>query len=325
MPSPRALALAGTLAGATGLAAAGGAALAARRWHEAHDPTDGEPLCLPDGTEETVTTPDGARLATVVAGDDGDAGGAFVLSHCWTGDRRVWGPVARRLVDRGHRVVLYDQRGHGSSTSGRDGFTLRALADDLAAVLHHTDMSDAVVAGHSMGGMAAQSLAVEHPHLVRERIRAMVLVATACGQLSRGGVFDRVAGRAVGSTRLTRALANPRLGPFLVRGSLGRSPARPHLEAVRETFGATAPETRAGFLAAMGAMDFSEALAAVDVPVVVACGTHDRLTPLAQSRRLAEVIPTAELEVLPDKGHMLPCEAPDELTEILENAASAAP
>src|SRR5436305_11221606 len=108
-------------AGGAAMAAAGATAAAtaaAARWARANDPTEGNPLGVPDGEEIIVPTRDGAELSTILIGGRGRRAATFVLSHCWTGDRRVWGPVAQRLADEGHRVVLYDQRGHGRSTVG---------------------------------------------------------------------------------------------------------------------------------------------------------------------------------------------------------------
>lgn len=290
--------------------------LAGRRWAAAHDPTGGEPLRLPEGTEQRVTTPDGTELSVLVAGPAD--GRTFVLSHCWTGDRRIWGPVAIRLVERGHRVVLYDQRGHGSSTVGRDGLTLTALGDDLAAVVEAVDARNAVLAGHSMGGMAVQAFAIEHPDDLHERVQGIVLVATSSGDLGQGKLGERLASVLLSTTGVEKALGSRRWGPVLVRGSVGRAAALPVLEAVIETFAATPPATRAGFFTAMMAMDFDEALAKVDVPVVVASGTRDSLTPPSHGRRLVEALPDARLQVFRDAGHMLPCEVPDELADLLE-------
>lgn len=295
--------------------AAGAVAVANRRWAAAHDPTGGEPLCLPDGDEVLVEAADGAKLATVVAGPD-DAP-TYVLIHGWTNDRRVWGPVARRLVERGNRVVLYDQRGHGSSTVGEDGYELEAIGADLAAVLDHVGVEDAVVAGHSMGGMAAQAFAATHPDRLRERVRALALVSTACSQLGGSPAAERIARRALGATHLDRLMTSRRFGPLMMRRTVGRTAALPHLRAMGELFTATPPETRAGFFTAMTTMDLSEHLPEVDVPTVIVCGTHDNLTPIRHSHQLAELLPNARMEVLPDKGHMLPCEAPDELADLL--------
>lgn len=307
-------ALAGLAAATVGAGIA--STLAGRRWASAHDPTGGEPLREPDGDERTVTTKDGARLATLVAGPAD--GRTFVLSHCWTGDRRIWGPVAIRLVERGHRVVLYHQRGHSTSTVGSDGLTLTALGDDLAAVLEAVDARDAVIAGHSMGGMAVQAFATEHPDGLAERVRGIGLVGTSSGDLRQGAFAERLAGLVLAGTGVDRALASKRFGPLLVRGSVGRAATLPALQAVIETFSATPPATRKGFFSAMMAMDFDDALAKVEVPVVVVSGTRDQLTPPAHGRRLVEVLPNARLHVVRDAGHMLPCEVPDELADVLE-------
>ena len=56
-------------------------------------------LALPRGSDTVVTTDDGARLAVTVAGPPpGDGLAPVVLTHCWTGSRAVWAPVARRLA-----------------------------------------------------------------------------------------------------------------------------------------------------------------------------------------------------------------------------------
>jgi pimeloyl-ACP methyl ester carboxylesterase len=51
-------------------------------------------------------------------------------------------------------VIAYDHRGHGNATVGRDGFTTRALFDDLIAVVEHFDVHDLTIVAHSMGTFA---------------------------------------------------------------------------------------------------------------------------------------------------------------------------
>lgn len=296
------------------------AARAVRIWEQAHDPTAGKPLCLPDGHEVQVPTADGGVLHATVAGPD-DAR-TFVLAHCWTGDRRVWGPVAKLLTEQGHRVVLYDHRGHGASTAGEHGMSIDALANDLRAVLEHLDLRNVTVGGHSMGGMCAQALAVSHPAVFDERVEAMVLVATACEAVGAGRFADKLADRTLGHPRLDRFLAHPRIGPTLVRGSVGQRPALSHLQAVVETFVATAAEARTSFYTSMREMNLTEGLASVTVPVTVVGGTHDRLLPPRYSKRIAELIPNARLVLLEEAGHMLPWEEPQQLADLFVGAAS---
>ena len=297
-------------------AAATAATTAAAIWwdrRDSGDPWDPEGPHFPDGEHRRVTTDDGVELAVTIAGPAD--GSTVVLSHCWTGSRAIWGPVAERLADDGHRVVLYDQRGHGESTYGDDPPTIAMLGDDLRAVLDEVDATDAVLSGHSMGGMSIQSYAAEHPGHFKERVKAIVLVATAARTLGRplplpaldrllGDSYPSWAGRGV-------------VGRAIARGSIGRSPQRSHVELTLHGWARTTGYARAGFLACMAGMDLREALREADVPATVMVGTRDRLTPVAAGRALAAGIPDSELVVLPGAGHMLPLEAADEVAEAI--------
>jgi non-heme chloroperoxidase len=315
MARPAAVLAAGAAAGAAGV-------LAARRvdarWAGADDPCRPEERLLPPGQNGTVTTDDGAELAVSVCG----AGPDVVLSHCWTGGREVWAPVAHRLLDAGHRVVLYDQRGHGSSTVGSDGFTIPRLGRDLRAVLEEVDARGAVLAGHSMGGMTIQALASDHAGVVDERVASIVLVATAASGLSRGRA-DPAMVRQVSSPAVERLMRSP-AGHAFVRMSVGRSVRRNDLLTTRDLFVACAPDVRSGWLTAMQAMDLREGIASVGVPTTVLVGSRDRLTPARRAAELATAIRGSNLVTLPDAGHMLPLETPDEVAQAIAQAVPEA-
>ena len=322
--SLRALAVA---AGAVGVAgAAAGVIVAGKRWAAADDPDAATRLTVPEGTDIRVPAADGGEIAGTLAG--GSAArqphpNTFILIHGWTNDRRIWAPVARSLVEQGHRVVLYDQRGHGSSRAGTDGLTIEALGADLASALEHVDARGAVVAGHSMGGMAAQAFAIGHPDVLAERVAAIALVSTACGDLAVRGVARALAPGVLGSARVSRLVSHPRLGPFFVRGTMGPNATLTNLRAMQDTFAATEPAVRAAFYGAMASMDLREGLAGVDVPVLVVSGTRDQLVAHANSRRLADIVEGARFEAVAGAGHMLPLEQPELLAELLEGLASA--
>lgn len=311
-----------TVAGLAGLALAVAPAVARARWAAAPDPTDGRPMELPLGEELSIPTPDGTTLAATRCGPTG--GRLVVAVHGWTEERRIWGSMARRLVADGHQVVVYDQRGHAGSTVGSGGLTVDAIADDLRAVLDHLGAHDAVVVGHSMGGMAAQAFAIRHKDALAERVAALVLVSTAADGLSPTKAGLQLASHAVGSEALSRAFASRLAGPFLVRSSVGRRAALPHLQATAQMFAGTSPEVRRGFLDAMGELNLCPGLPGVTVPTVVVTGSRDTLTPLRLGRKISELIPGARLEVLPGLGHQLTFEAPDTLADIVEELLSPA-
>lgn len=271
------------------------------------------------GEEAEVTARDGARLAATVAG----SGPAVVLPHCWTGSRAVWAPVARRLVHAGHRVVLYDQRGHGASERGSERLTVDLLGDDLRAVLEQLDVRDAVLAGHSMGGMTVMSCAVRHPEVVAERASGVVLAATGAFGLARQG-REQLWRLALAGAALDRLISRPRLGTALVRSTFGRAAAREHVEATRRLFCAIAGEVRRDCMVAMAAMDLRHGLARVEAPAAVLVGTRDTLTPRPFARAIVEHLPSARLEILPGAGHMLPFERPVELARTIRRLALGA-
>ena len=212
-------------------------------------------------------------------GGDPDAP-VVVLPHCWGCSHEIWLPVARRLREQGVRVVLYDQRGHGASTRGTAPLAIETLAHDLAAVLEATDVRDAVLAGHSMGGMTIMSLATHRPDVLKERAKATVLVSTAATQLGRplgpGGTGCQRHGGLAG--RVTRAMQSKN-GHVFVRSAFGENPVRAHIDLTRDLFGGCHGTVRGDFLTSMSTMDLLEGVATIDVPTTVMVGHARRPDP----------------------------------------------
>jgi non-heme chloroperoxidase len=264
-----------------------------------------------------LTTPDGAELALWDIGE----GPTVVLPHCWGGTHAIWVPVARRLVESGHRVVLYDQRGHGASTRGTAQLTIETLADDFAAVLAARQVDDAVLAGHSMGGMTIMALATHRPEVLAARARAIVLVATAAADLGSGAAAaEWFAANLIASPAVSLALRSP-AGNRFVRGVFGANPVRAQMDLIRMLFAETTPQVRAGFLSSMSTMNLLEGIATIGIPTTVMVGSRDRLTSPARADQMVRAIPGARLVTLPGRGHMLPLEDADAVTEEITRAA----
>jgi pimeloyl-ACP methyl ester carboxylesterase len=235
-----------------GLLAVGAAAGVARRRLAASggEPYDderhalgwGEGVTRPD--HQFVRTHDGAELAVWDLPGDGLDAPVVVLPHCWGCSHEIWIPVARRLREQGHRVVLYDQRGHGLSTRGTAPLAIDTLAHDLEAVLEATDVRDVVLSGHSMGGFTVMSLATHRPEVFQERAKAVVLVATAATAVGLGGpATPEFAAKVISSPFATRALKS-RNGHLLVRSTFGAQPVRAHMELTRDIFANCDPSVR---------------------------------------------------------------------------------
>jgi pimeloyl-ACP methyl ester carboxylesterase len=181
-------------------------------------------------------------------------------------------------------------------------------------------VTDAVLAGHSMGGMTIMSLATYRPAVLSVRARALVLVATAAADMSSGPMgADRFAAGLIASPVVDFALRSS-AGQRFVRGVFGLNPVDAHIDLTRTLFAATAPRVRAGFLTAMSTMNLLEGIATIAIPTTVMIGSRDRLTAPARSEQLVAAIPGARLVTLPGRGHMLPLEDPDAVSAEIERS-----
>ena len=130
-----------------------------------------------------VPSSDGVQLNVEIHGSPAARGPAVVLIHGNTCSTSFWAPVIRALRED-LRIVVYDQRGHGGSDiPDRSGYSVEALASDLAAVLEQTlpAAGKAVLAGHSMGGIAIMAAASRND--VIGRVSGALLASTGCADL----------------------------------------------------------------------------------------------------------------------------------------------
>jgi len=140
---------------------------------------------LPPSRTLTVRAVDGTPLHAEVFGPPD--GYPIVLTHGITCAVRAWAyQIADLAAD--HRVIAFDHRGHGrSGVPRRGGFTLKLLAADLNSVLEATlaPHERAVLAGHSMGGIAIAAWSARYRHKVTRRVDAVALINTTTGNLVR--------------------------------------------------------------------------------------------------------------------------------------------
>jgi pimeloyl-ACP methyl ester carboxylesterase len=271
----------------------------------------------PTATESALRTDDGARLAVTVLSPLGASSGrTVVLAHGWAAARRVWGTVADRLIREGHRVVLYDQRGHGASTLGREPFAVSRLGADLGAVLEHVGAvaGDTIVVGHSGGGFAAMA----HAASPAARVGGLVLLGTAAHDQDTPDSEVKM----MGSALFSWAVGRPALGRLLLgKNMLGKQADARAGEVNRQMFAAASPQVRSDAFASSRGMDLRGELAAVTVPAVVLAGSADKVIAPGLGRAVANALPGARFEEIEGAGHMLPLETPDAVVRAVEEVA----
>ncbi|MER6128202.1 alpha/beta hydrolase [Streptomyces sp. NPDC001795] len=269
--------------------------------------------------ELTVVSADGARLHAEMHGPEGAP--PVVLAHGWTCSTAFWAAQTRELA-ADHRVIAYDQRGHGRSPAS-PVCTTQALADDLEAVLAATlaPGEKAVVVGHSMGGMTVLAAAA------RPRFRAHTAAVLLCSTGSTRLVAEaRVVPIRAGRPRtwLTARILGSRapLGPvtpvakrILKYATMGAGSTPAMVEACARVVHACPRDVRHAWSRALEALDLSDGVRELTVPTEVVVGTADRLTPPVHARALVAALPYCVGSTeLPGLGHMTPVEAPELVT-----------
>lgn len=326
--------LAGAMALGAGLVGVGvysGTRVAGRRIRMVTHPDSDHLLTPPDDViHHHVDTADGASIHVAEKGH----GRPLLLLHGVTLQWWVWGAQFNTLSDR-YRVMAWDMRGHGRSTVGDEGITLEAIADDLATVLEKLDLHDAIVIGHSMGGMALGRFCGRHEDVMVERCGGLVFLDTSAAPFALPPALEanpraqeiarRLAYAGTSRPRVRYSWPDSNASVLMVRSAFGRSPSFTAISDVRRMLEAMDPDNLVEAGRALVDHDVRSDLAHVKVPAMVVVGSNDMLTPVRQARVLAEAIPGSLLRVLPGVGHQTMQEAPERLAELVDELAAITP
>jgi pimeloyl-ACP methyl ester carboxylesterase len=269
---------------------------------------------LPFDEARHLPAADGGHLFTTAHGH----GPTFLFVHGFATTSRVWTKQFRDLPRAGIRTVAFDHRGHGASTAPMGDVSIDNLADDIRVVVEGLDLRDAVVVGHSMGGMALLAFAVRYPEVAAARLRGLVLVSTA----ARLGLAQiPLLGRALtpftaGFVR-SGAWSRSDWSRWTARLLFGKDPYPSQVDLVRALLASAREETVVGCAAALTSFDLTGQLGRMALPTLVVNGTADLFTTPGDARRLARAIPDARLELLPGAGHMVMLEQAERFGALL--------
>jgi 3-oxoadipate enol-lactonase len=249
-----------------------------------------------------VAAVDGARLAYRVRGEGPD----LVLVHAGVADQRMWAPVATLLEHR-FRILTYDMRGFGRSTS-----TPGAYSDsgDLLALIDELAIEHCTLVGASLGGRVALELAAIAP----ERVQRLVLLDTGLADhdwSTRIEEFDAAQEAAVEAGRIADAVE---LSVELWAGG-----ADPDVQALVREMYEQAIRLQVAVELDERPLDppLSARLSDLRMPVSVAYGDRDVEDFVQIATRLAAELPLATLHRIPDAGHLPALEQPEAVAELI--------
>ena len=275
----------------------------------------------------------------------GDADAEPLLLVMGLGGQLTAWPLAfvELLVERGFRVIRFDNRDVGLSTSvdapvptrrqvmlsvasrrwAHAAYTLPDMADDAVALLDDLDIQRAHVVGVSMGGMISQTIAIRHPH----RVATLTSIMSNTGDRKHGRISLPLLRkmRRLLSRDPEVALDNGIKVMELVSGPHFDAAAAREMAAAALERSYNAAGTARQTMAIAASPDRTRALGSVTAPTLVIHGLVDPLVTPSGGIATAKAIPGARLVMYPDMGHDLPRPRWDEIVDEIVRTARRAP
>jgi 3-oxoadipate enol-lactonase len=272
----------------------------------------------------TASLPEAARVTLPnrgttnvwdIAATQGGHETPILLLHGWNIDAPANFGSAVADLSEFHRIVMYDQHGHGGGVRAPERFTFEAAADDAIAVLDAVGISKAIVLGYSMGGAIAQLVARSAP----DRCTGLVLSATA------DRFSERHRERAQFATFGVAARAVRRLPPRVRRIVFNRvtwAACYKYPPWIRDTVRAADPVTLLEAGAQFGQFDSTDWNRDLEQPSAFIVTQHDVVVDPTRQMRLASSLGVVHLDHL-DAGHNIPILDDPRYGAALRNAVDA--
>lgn len=231
---------------------------------------------------------------------DQGAGETLILIHGLGAAKESW-RFQIEALSQDYRVIALDLRGHGQSGYRvEEPLTIRALADDVTALMNKLGLKEAHFCGLSMGGMIALEIFIRY----NLRVKSLILASTTAFFPSPSRLDDFV--------QLCDSMSMTEWAQLFTLFTLRRE-APPSLreEVIRMAAANRRGPYRQALIAAFS-IDYRWMLPLIDVPTLILVGADDQLTPIGYARYLKAYIKNSGLQMIPQAAHLTNLENPAE-------------
>ena len=256
----------------------------------------------------TIKTKDGTELYYKDWGPE--SAQPIVFHHGWPLSADDWDAQMLYFLDKGYRVIAHDRRGHGRSAQVSDGHDMDHYAADIAAVVEHLDLRNAVHIGHSTGGGEATHYVAQHGQ-PQGRVAKLVLIGAVPPLLLKtsanpGGVpievFDE--GRKALAANRAQYYLDFASGPFYSFNRPGAKPVPGIIQNWWRQAMMGSAKAQYDCIKAFSETDFTPDLKDITVATLVMHGEDDQVVPIANSAPLsAKLLKQGTLKVYKDFPH----------------------
>ena len=253
---------------------------------------------------------------TICYNDSGSDKHPIIFVHGFPFNKKTWHPQFG-FFSQNNRVITYDIRGFGKSTSGTKEMSMSQFADDLVDFMSHLEIEKAIVCGLSMGGYILLNAVNRYP----EKFSALVLCDTQCiadsletkekrqqsiSNIPEGGLADFTESF-IKNIFLEETLKNE----------------QEMVDKIRNTILATSVTSITTTLKALADRDETcSMLQNIKIPTLIICGKEDKITPPLQAQFLKDGIAHSTLSIIEDAAHLSNLEKPDVFNKELANFIS---
>lgn len=229
---------------------------------------------------------------------DTGIGRPLVLIHGYPFNRSLWDEQVNALT-HSYRVIVPDLRGFGETDASAGPATMNRMAQDVARLLDHLEISQAAVGGLSMGGYVTLAFYKQFP----SRVRALILADTRAHADTEEAKQTRAQQAEKALTEGMAGIADAMLPKLLTPETVSKHPEI--VKRVRDMMIKTKPEGAAAALQGMAEReDLTSLLSQISVPTLIMVGSEDPITPVADSEKMHQAIAGSRLVVLEKAGHV---------------------
>jgi non-heme chloroperoxidase len=255
----------------------------------------------------TITTKDGVQIFY----KDWGKGQPIVFSHGWPLSADDWDAQMLFFIGKGYRVIAHDRRGHGRSSQVADGHDMDHYADDLAAVVEHLDLKDAIHVGHSTGGGEVVHYLARHGE--KRVAKAAIISAVPPLMLKTAAnpnglpkeVFDDLQAQLAASR--AKFYYDLPAGPFYGFNRPGVEKSEPVIRNWWRQGMMGGAKAHYDGIVAFSQTDFTDDLKKINVPVLVMHSEDDQIVPYVAAGPLsAKLLKNGTLKTYKDYPHGMP-------------------